>query len=275
MDNWEYFNSELHYKYVNLLLKDLSLIEKAYLKFLRDGVDAQIDTTLSWYDEYYEDLTGLHDKEDFDDYYADSFLEMILITMMNNLLNHNRDYIHRFYMSGSNLGYNHMGKSSQFLPSDEESLNILTDYTNTVVESINGEFNYGVRNILGEHIENGTLDQFKKDLIKLPYTPIDTHFSVDNRCIFTTKTEYARGVNTGLLQSYSNYGVDQYDWVTSGLSNVCKTCKGYEAGNPYTLNEIMGMMPCHPNCVCSVKARLPKILYLQDKPQIVNMTPKK
>ena len=275
MVSWDYFNKDIHYKYVGFLIKGLSPVESAYLEFLRSSVDEQVHNTLKWYDEYQEDLKKLHDMGEFEDYYNDSRLEMVLITFLGGLLDKNTEFIKNFYISGSNLADSHMGKNTHLLSSDEEALSILTNYSNGVVESINQEFAYGMKQCIGRHIENKTLTDFKKDLIGLPYTPITTPFSVDNRCVFTTKTEYARGVNTGVLQGYSNYGVDVYDWVTSGLPNVCDTCKDYEANSPYTLNEIINMCPCHVNCVCSMKAKLPKELYLQETPVIVDLTPKK
>ncbi len=256
-------------------MKHLSPVESAYLEFLRSGMDTQIQETLNWYDEHEDDLHDLNSSEEFEDEYGKQWLEMILITLMNAMYEKNAYYMQYFYNSGSNLAYNHMNREKVYLSSDEQALNNLTKYTNGVVESINSEFAVGVRNTLHNHIDDGSLDQFRNDLLDLPYTPVITHFSVDNRCVFATKTEYARGVNTGLLQGYSNYGVDTYDWITSGLSNVCKTCKSYEENNPYTLNEIINMMPCHPNCVCSVKANLPKVLYLQTNPRVVDLTPKK
>ena len=231
-NNYKWFDSDLHYKYVRFLLKDLGYGEIKYLKFLREGIDSQLINTFTFIDEYGDDLSALGDMSDWQEYYTDSWLEMLLITMMNNMLDANKKYINDFYNQGSNLAYSHMGKDKLFLESDKQALNNLINYTGSVVESINKEYTNGLVNSIGEHVENNTLDTLKQDILTLNTEHWKTPFSVDTRCIFATKTEYARSVNTGLLQGYSNYGVDLYDWVTSGLPNTCKRCLELENNNP-------------------------------------------
>ena len=143
------------------------------------------------------------------------------------------------------------------------------------MDSINGEYMKGVIDTIGDSIEKG--DNFSSlgaDLLSLSYIPIDNKFPVNTRCLFTAKTEYARSVNTGVLQAYSNYGVDQYDWITTGLPNVCKNCLEIESNGPYTLNEIINLMPVHVNCCCSVKGRLHRNQSLRRNPRVIDLTPK-
>lgn len=272
--SYGWFNDDLHYKYVRFLLKDLSHSETEYLSFLRDGLDTQTSHVFTFLDLHYSELNDLDTLDDWLHHYEDSWLEMVLITLMNQVLDANKGYITNFYNQGSNLAYSHMGKDKLFLGSDRRALDNLISYTNGVVESINSEYRNGLVNKIGEHIENDSLDSLRQELLTLTTKPLESPFSVDTRCIFATKTEYARGVNTGLLQSYSNFGVDQYDWVTSGLPNTCKRCLELEDNSPYTINEIMEYACPHPNCVCSFKARLPKVLYLSDNPIVVDLTPK-
>ena len=275
MIGWDYFNKELHYKYVQLLLKDLTPVEADYLNFLRDGVDQQIGIYLDYIENHYDELEKLETREEWEKYYRKNEIWELLLTLFGNISFDNFRRISDFYYRGGSLAYSHMGVNPTPNLSDKKALENLNKYTGSVVDSINTEFSNGVKDCIGEHIQDNTLDSVKEDILGLRYKPLKSPFSVDTRSIFTTKTEYARGVNTGLLQGYSNYGVDQYEWVTSGLPNVCKTCKSYEENNPYTLNEIINMLPVHVNCVCTVKAKLPKELYLQKKPVIVDLTPKK
>ena len=272
---WNDFRQELHYKYIQLLLKDLSPHESRYLKVFRDNIDNFLIHTYEWYEVFYTDLHDLSDNDEWEDYFNGSELEKILITMLGRLDNHVRQPLGDFYRSGGRLAYSHMGKPYEFRDSDRKALNNLQDYVSTVSDSINSEFCLGIKKSIGEHIENRTLDQLKDDLFQLRFKPIESRISPETRCLFTTKTEYARAVNTGLLQGYSNYNVDLYDWVTSGLPNVCKKCLELEENNPYTLNEVINYACPHPNCVCSFKARLPKKLYLKENPRIIDLTPKK
>ena len=286
---WSDFNKELKYKYISLLLKDLSLAEQSYLQLLRDGIDDQINTSITWLNDNRNELKELHDFNDWLEYYKGSELERILLTLLDDTVNKSIQPLYNFYNTGGSLAYKHMSKPSVFQESDHKSLNILSDFNKTVVSSINTEFTVGVVDSIGKSIEDKSYDyeslfdlrsnsgKDKFNLNKTLYSKVGdlNNFSTDTRCLFAVKTEYARAVNTGLLQAYSNYGVDSYEWVTSGLPNVCKQCLSYEEESPYTLNEIINMMPVHVNCVCSVKGLFNNnYLELDDTPVIVDLTPK-
>ena len=170
---------------------------------------------------------------------------------------------------------------------DRQALNNLTQYNQQVIQSINSELASGIVAGIGKSIDEGTLNTFTDNLFetqnnKLPYILGDDgiidnpqRFSVDTRCVFTAKTEYARAVNTGLLQSYTNYGVKKYELITSGLPTVCNKCLEYESHNPYTLDEITSILPVHVNCVCSVKGVLPVNMSLQSNTPVIDLTPNK
>ena len=243
----DYIRKDLQYKYTRLLLKDFTYPENHYLSFLRSNIDDFIDEANKWTSANTDELKGLHDEGDWEEYYSE-MLEMLLITMMNTMLTNNHQHIRNFYIGGNNLAHNHMDTPNELYSSDEIALQKLYNYTDTVMDSINTEFIKGIKQTIGKNITNKTYDNIQWDIIQLPYTKIQSPFTIDTRCVFATKTEYGRSVNTGLLQGYSNYGVDTYDIITTGLPNVCKTCEGYEENNPYTLNEIINMLPVHPNC---------------------------
>ena len=288
---WSSFNNDLHYQYVKVLTKSLSNAEQYYLRVLRDGVDNQINSSIDWINNNYNLLEGFNTSREWYDYYEDDGeLQRILLTLIGDNVNRCAEALYDFYKSGGNLAYAHMSRNPVFTNSDYKALTNLSNYMNTVVESINSEFANATVQSVGEHIDENHLAIITMDLIDLKEEPskklIDletqkvytgTRLSTDNRCLFTTKTEYARAVNTGLLQAYANYNVEWFDIVTSGLKNVCKTCLENEANNPYSLDEVMELVPNHPNCVCSVKARLPvnlDELRLNPNPSVVDLTPK-
>ena len=272
---WSDFKSEIHYNYIKLLLKDLSPAEHYYLNALQDGIDEQISSVIDWIEKHKKDLDNLDDKSEFEEYYLGSSLEEVWLTLLSSNVNKGVKPLYNFYRNGGDLAYTHMNKSSMFLDSDKKALDNLNNYVGSVVNSINGEFAYGVKNLIGESIESNRVEELNTDLLELRSKPIDSRFSVDTRCLFTAKTEYARCINTGLLQAYSNYGVDDYDWITSGLPTTCKQCVYLEANSPYTLDEIIRLACPHVNCVCSFKANLPNNLHPTTNPRIVDLTPKK
>lgn len=66
------------------------------------------------------------------------------------------------------------------------------------------------------------------------------------------RTEIIRAHHAGMIGEYRNYGIAgvkvKAEWVTAGF-NVCPKCQSNE-GKVYTLDEIEGMIPFHPNCRC-------------------------
>ena len=54
----------------------------------------------------------------------------------------------------------------------------------------------------------------------------------------------------GLLAVYQAEGVHLFDWLTMGDDKVCPQCLGYEAGGPYTSDELPGGPPAHGGCRC-------------------------
>ena len=73
-----------------------------------------------------------------------------------------------------------------------------------------------------------------------------------NRAKTLARTEIVRAHHAANIQEYRNYGVAgvnvKAEWVTAGFG-VCPKCSSME-GNTFSLNEIEGMIPLHPNCRC-------------------------
>ncbi len=68
------------------------------------------------------------------------------------------------------------------------------------------------------------------------------------------RTEVIRAHHTATMQEYKEagaLGVDvQAEWRTAQDDRVCEECEGMASGGPYTLAEIEGAIPLHPNCRC-------------------------
>lgn len=73
-----------------------------------------------------------------------------------------------------------------------------------------------------------------------------------NRARTLARTEIIRAHHMGSIQEYRNWGLVgvkvQAEWSTAGY-NVCPDCQSME-GKIFTLDEIEGMIPRHPNCRC-------------------------
>lgn len=66
------------------------------------------------------------------------------------------------------------------------------------------------------------------------------------------RTEVIRAHHSGMVGEYRNWGLAgvkvKAEWQTAGF-NVCDRCKELE-GKIFTIDQIEGMIPLHPNCRC-------------------------
>lgn len=73
------------------------------------------------------------------------------------------------------------------------------------------------------------------------------------RANMLARTEIIRAHHQAMVQEYRNYGVVgvkvRAEWQTAGDRRVCEQCMSLE-GRIFTLDEIEGMIPLHPQCRC-------------------------
>jgi SPP1 gp7 family putative phage head morphogenesis protein len=76
----------------------------------------------------------------------------------------------------------------------------------------------------------------------------------ERRARMLARTEMTRAYHLGNVQEMRNFGVAgvtvRAEWVTAGY-NVCPECAKLE-GRVFSLDEVEGMLPRHPNCRCCV-----------------------
>ena len=264
-------NSIISKTYTPPSMKRASRAELSFLHLLRNGLDVQFDYTTSWLISSQGNIfMNQVDEDNFDEEFDDSQLYAMLSSLiMENAVN-GTSLLSKFYRQGSRLGYYQLRKGSLFGKSDKRALDILTNYVQQVVQSINAEYAIGIKETIKNNID--TPEDIRSDLIKLAYIPILSAISVDARCRYTARTEYGRAVNTGTAQAYANYGVDKVDIVTAGDDFVCDECIYYESHNPYTLEEAMQILPVHPNCRCSIVPYGNENWTLLSDPIIVDLT---
>ena len=72
------------------------------------------------------------------------------------------------------------------------------------------------------------------------------------------RTETARAVTAGTLDSYAEGGVEQVEWLTA--DGGCEICGEYEDMGPVGIDEGFDDVegpPAHPNCLCTLLPSLP------------------
>lgn len=81
-----------------------------------------------------------------------------------------------------------------------------------------------------------------------------------NRAMTLARTEIIRAHHSAMVQEYKNWAVEgvvvKAEWVTAGF-NVCPVCASRE-NKIYTLDEVEGMIPAHPNCRCIALPTMPE-----------------
>lgn len=74
----------------------------------------------------------------------------------------------------------------------------------------------------------------------------------ERRARTLARTEIVRAHHLGNIQEMRNWGVEgvsvMVEWSTAGY-NVCPECSAL-SGRTFTLDQIEGMIPMHPNCRC-------------------------
>jgi SPP1 gp7 family putative phage head morphogenesis protein len=74
-----------------------------------------------------------------------------------------------------------------------------------------------------------------------------------NRATILARTEVIRAHHIATIQEYRNWGLEGVivlaEWSTAGDDRVCPICEGLE-GKIFTLDEIEGQIPRHPQCRC-------------------------
>jgi SPP1 gp7 family putative phage head morphogenesis protein len=75
------------------------------------------------------------------------------------------------------------------------------------------------------------------------------------RAEILARTEIVRSHHLAMVQEFRRWGVKgvyiMAEWKTAGDLQVCPICASNE-GQVYTLDEVEGMIPAHPNCRCCI-----------------------
>ena len=264
--------------------KKLTDSELEYLTSILLGLDRQLNLVADWLgSDTYAELQYMNQMQ------IDAFFKTSGITQrVDELINFNastsEEFIQEFYRMGAEQGYDDIEQTLAYTVADKEALFYLANYNFNLITNINQELRTGIREVIFNSVAAGEGYQTTmRKLMNLPLEPINNNISVRTRAEMIARTEEARAHNTGTLQAYSNYGVEQVEVITSHDNLVCNYCLGLEEGNPYTLQEAMKFLPAHPNCRCYYVAHIPEpdelgsfdigALRIVNNPLVVNLCP--
>ena len=73
------------------------------------------------------------------------------------------------------------------------------------------------------------------------------NFAVEYRAELIARTETSRGVAEAHRQTYEHYGFTDVEWLLS--PDACSICED-RAAQDWTIKDVAGKIPVHPNCKC-------------------------
>ena len=254
--------------------KKLTSQELDYLTSILLGYDRQLAAVAEFIgtDEYAE-LMYMNQRQ-IDAFFRNSGITQKLDQLIEFNASDSNTFIEEFYRIGAEAGYNDIAQTLAYTIADKEALYRVSRYNFNLVSNANTELRNGIREVIFNAVTEGDGYQTTmRRLMELPLEPVNG-ISPQTRAEMIARTEHARAVNTGTLQAYANYGVDQVDIITSHDGLVCDDCLDLEENNPYTLQEVQGLLPAHPNCRCYYVAVVPEpdLLTLQSNPVVVDLT---
>lgn len=255
--------------------KSLSPEEAEYLESLSTGLDRQLELVAEYLgSEEFAELQGMNQQQ-INAFFRNSGIRQKLDDLIEYNASDSESFIREFYRIGSELGYEQIGGVLAYTQADRISLYNLVQYNFNLVTNLNTELREGIREVIFQSVAEGNGYQTTmRNLMELPLTPINNTISVRTRAEMIARTEHARAVNSGTLQSFVNYGVTQVEIVTAQDGLVCDDCLELESRNPLSINEAMEALPMHPNCRCAYAPVADSIDDLErvDNPVSVDLT---
>ena len=264
--------------------KKLNAYEQEYLASISLGMDRQLSAVSDWLgsDEFAE-LQRMNQNQ-IDAFFRTSGIKQKLDELIKYNASDSHQFIEQFYKIGAELGYKDIRQLLAHTIADQEALYYVSQYNFDLITNLNNELRKGIREVIFNSVATGEgYTTTINNLLELPLTPIESNISPRTRAEMIARTEYARAVNTGTLQAYANYGLEQVEIITSHDSLVCNGCINLEKNNPYSIQEAMKYLPFHPNCRCYYVAHIPKpdelgsfdlgSLSIVNNPLVVNLCP--
>lgn len=236
--------------------KALNRGEQAYLNRMLEGMDEQLIQVGKWLEtdearEYYYQKRKVTEK-----FFEESGIREQWDKLLNSTCHDSEQYIEEFYRMGSELGYRELRQTIDFTSADRKALYYLKEYNFDLIRNLDDELREGVRQVITQSVMEGQgASETTRQLLELPLKPIKgSNISVRQRAEMIARTEHARALNNGTIQSYYEMGVTQVDVITAGDGTVCKYCIEAEDNNPHPIKEAADLLPMHPYCRCAYAA---------------------
>ncbi|WP_248908141.1 hypothetical protein [Halocatena marina] len=170
------------------------------------------------------------------------------------------DAARRLQEAGYNVDTEQLQQTFQ-MPIHEEAVRDLYTRTFNELEGITDDMQEEIRETLSEAFVDGWNPKKAASEINQ---------NVDNigltRARTLSRTELSNSYNTASAKRYQRMGIRQVRVLTK---NPCLLCTAVAADGPYSVQEAVGLIPIHPNCVCTI-APLPLEARASWNPRLVS-----
>lgn len=226
--------------------------ELYYFEELEDLINQHIKIAEDWLkseeaQEIYNESSKM--KKSFDIRYFFNTIESNIDEIVNSKATTVDDMITHFYEVGNRFGFKQIKREIVFTSADANSLFNIKNYNFELIRNISTDLKSAIRESIWRSVAQGeSAENTARRLRDLPLEPLNKKQSIRSRAMSIARTEVMRAKNTGCLQAYTNYGVNQVYVPSIGDGNECPKCLAIINNGPYTIQEASLILPAHPNC---------------------------
>ena len=254
---------------------NLSVDEIKYFNSIIDGFNNQTQFYIDWLDSD-EARRIFYENEQYNDHTFAKIDEQIKEIVHDTSLKAD-EIISRIYDSGLQAGADEIKRTRYYNDATKYGLHFLQSYNFELISNVNDDLKNHIREEIfaGIAAGEGMPEVAKRILDATNHSLTGKTLSARQRAMMIARTESARAMTQGRLQSYANYGVNEVKILTAGDDNVCAICREAET-KIYLIEDAGDLVPFHPLCRCSVMAYIRHGILVRrplENPKFMDCTP--
>lgn len=221
----------------------MTSLEELFHKTLTKEIEKYVLITKEWL-QTQEGLEYVHTKNN-----SNTTLEQEL---QQHHINTNK--LEQLLLTQYNIGKSYAQKNinrtnKKLTLSDKKSINKLLKGVNKIIKKFDNIIIRDIKQFINKQ-KNNTIQEIIEKLPQWINQNHTTPISAKTRSEMIARTEMNRSFTNGVLQTYSNYGLNEVNIINYNDKGICETCINLIQNNPYTIEEAMKILPVHPFCRC-------------------------
>ena len=238
----------------------LSTEEIRYFNSITRGFDKQIQFFIDWLDSD-EARRIFYENESYNERVFEKIEDEIKSIVGDTSLTAD-EIISSIYDSGLQAGADEIRRTKYYNDATKFGLEFLQDYNFSLISNVNEDLKNHIRAeiFIGIAAAESMPEVANRILNATDNSLTGKTLSARQRAMMIARTETARAMTQGRLQSYANYGVREVKILTAGDEHVCAICREAET-KIFPISEADNLVPFHPLCRCSVMAYIRHGIY--------------